>query len=74
MKKRNIKITKREHFFKDYASSSNVQILKSFNPELKLNVNESAIKSKLIELLTQLKGFKFMATLVLVFIQAQKQK
>ena len=28
---------------------------------------ESTIKSKLIELLTQLKGFEFVATLVLVF-------
>ena len=28
---------------------------------------ESTIKSKLVELLTQLKGFEFVATLVLVF-------
>ena len=41
-------------------------ILNSFNPELQLGT-ESAIESKLIELLTQLKGFKFVTTLVLVF-------
>ena len=55
-----------------------------FNSELQLKDTESAIKSKLIELLTQLKGFKFVTALVLVFkkikqsmtifIQAQKQK
>ena len=36
-------------------------------PELQLKDTESAIKSKLIELLTQLRGFKFVTTLVLVF-------
>ena len=45
--------------------------MNSFNPELQLKDTESGIKtgikSKLIKLLTQLKGFKFMATLVLVF-------
>ena len=38
-----------------------------FNTEVLLKDAESAIKSKLIELLTQLKGFKFVATLVSVF-------
>ena len=66
----------------------NVEILNSFNPELQLKDTESAVKSKLRELLTQLRGFKFVTTLVLVFkkieskykksmtifIQAQKQK
>ena len=72
-------------FFK---SSYNVEILNSFNPELQLKDTESAIKSKLIDLLTQLKGFKFVTTFFLVFkkiesegktkndnfIQNQKQK
>ena len=35
------------------------------NPELQLRDTESAIITKLIELLTQLRGFKFMTTLVL---------
>ena len=41
--------------------------LNSFNPELQLKGTASAIKSKLVELLTQLKGFKFVAALGLVF-------
>ena len=41
--------------------------MNSFNPELELKDTESAIKSKLIELLTQLKSFKFVTTLVLAF-------
>ena len=62
--------------------------MNSFNTELQLKDTESTIKSKLIELLTQLKGIKFVTTVVLVFkkieskdktntsmfIQAQKQK
>ena len=62
-----MQITKREHAFKGSARTYNVEILNSFNPELQLKDTESAIKSKLIELLTQLKGFKFVTTLVLVF-------
>ena len=42
-------------------------ILNSFNPELQLKDTESAIKIKLIELLAQLRGFKCVTTLVLVF-------
>ena len=38
-----------------------------FNPELQLKDIESAINSKLIELLTQLRGFKFVTVLFLVF-------
>ena len=41
--------------------------MNSFNPELQLKDTESAIKGKLIELLSQLRGFKFVTTLVLVF-------
>ena len=36
-------------------------------------VTESAIKSKLMELLTQLKGFKFVATIVLVFKKIESE-
>ena len=46
-------------------SSCNVEILNSFNPELQLKQSESAIKSKLIDLLSEC--FKFVTTLVLVF-------
>ena len=47
-------MAKREHAFKGYASTYNVETLNSFNPELQLKDAESAIKSNLIELLTQL--------------------
>ena len=67
MNEKNVKITKRALAFKGYASSYNVAILNSFNPELQLKDTESAIKNKLTELLTQLKGFKFVAALVLMF-------
>ena len=66
MNEKNVKITKRSHAFKRYASSY-VEILNSFNPELQLKDTESATKNKLIDLLNELKGFKFMTTLVLVF-------
>ena len=44
-----VKITKRSRAFKGYASSYNVEILNSFNPELQLKDTESAIKNKLID-------------------------
>ena len=62
-----MKITKRDHAFKGHESTYNVGILNSFNPELQLKDSQSAIEIKLIELLTQLRGVKFVATLVLVF-------
>ena len=79
LNEKNVKIAKGEHAFKGYASTYNIEILSSFNPELQLKDTESAITSKLIELLTQLKAFKFVTTSVLVFkeldfIHAQKQK
>ena len=64
LKEKNVKITKQEHAFKGYASSYNVDILNSFNSKLHL---QYGIKSKLTELLSQLKGFKVVTTLVLVF-------
>ena len=73
MNEKNIKITKREHAFKGYASTYNVEILNSFNPELQLKNFMSAIKSKLIELLTQLREFKFVALLALVFKKIESE-
>ena len=67
LNKKNIKIRKREHTFKGYASTYNDEIIKSFNPELQIKDTESAIKSKLKELLSQLRGFKFLTTFVLLF-------
>ena len=82
MNEKNIKTTKIEHAFKNFESTFNIGLLYSFNPALQLKATESAIKSKLIELSTKLKHFKFVTILVLVFknqsmsifIQAQKQK
>ena len=68
-----MKIIRRAHAFKSFASSYNVAILDSFNPELQLKDTESTIKSKLIDVLTQLKGFKFVATLVLVFKKIESE-
>ena len=62
---KNVKITKLSHAFKGYASSNNVTILNSFNPELQLKDAESTIKNKLMDLLSELKCFKFVTKLVL---------
>ena len=67
MNEKNVKITKRLHTFKGYGSIYNVKMLNSFNSELQLKDTESAIKSKLIELLSELSGFRFVTILVLVF-------
>ena len=56
--------------FNGFASTYNVKILNSFNPELGLKDTESAIKSKLTELLTQLKGAETLFS-VLKKIQSQ---
>ena len=39
--------TKREHTSKGFASTYNVEILNSFNPELQLRDTESTVKNKL---------------------------
>ena len=65
--KENLKITKRKHAFKGFSSTYNVEILSSFNPELKLKATDSGNKNKLKKLLSELRGFKFLTTLVLVF-------
>ena len=44
----------------------------SFIPELHLKDTESAIKNKLIDSLTELKGFKVVTTLVLEFKKTQR--
>ena len=73
LKEENVKLRKWEHAFKGYASTYNVEILNSLDREPHLKDIESAIKSKLIELLTQLKGFKFVKILVLVFKKIESE-
>ena len=41
--------------------------MNSFNPELELKDTESAIKSKLIEVCSEIRGFRFETELVLMF-------
>ena len=54
---KNVKITKRSHSYKGYASFYNFNILNSFNPEIQLKDTESAIRNKLTDLLSELRGF-----------------
>ena len=56
-----------------FPSTQNVEVLSSFKSELQLKDTESAAKSKLIELLTPLKGFKFVTTLILVFKKTESK-
>ena len=56
-----------EHAFEGFGNTYNTGSLNSFNPELLLKDTEYIIKSKLIKILTQLKGFKFVTGLVIVF-------
>ena len=65
------KITKQPHAFRGYASSYDVEILNSFNAELCLKDTASAIKKKLMDLLTELNDFKFVTKLVLEFKKIQ---
>ena len=61
---KNAKLTKRSHAYKGYASSYNIDNLNSFNPELQLTDTESAIRKNLIDLLSHLRRFKLVTTLV----------
>ena len=63
----NVKIKKQAYIFTGFASSYNVKISNSFNPELQLIDTESAIKIKAKKLLTKLRRLKCVTTLVLVF-------
>ena len=63
LNQKNAKITKRSHAFKGYTSPYNVEILNCFKPDLQHKDTDSEIKNNLIDLLTELKGFKFVTTL-----------
>lgn len=66
------KITKRSHAFKNYARSYNVEIWNYFNSELQLIDTKSAFNNKFAELLNELRGFKFVLTLILVLKPPRK--
>ena len=55
----------KQYHAQGYVSTYNVEIINSFNPELQIKDTESAVSNKLKDLLTELKGFKFMTALVL---------
>ena len=65
--KNNVKIKIKAHAFKGFANSYNIEILYSFNSELQLKDVKTTIENKLKKLLAELRGFKFVTTLVLVF-------
>ena len=73
LNKKNVKIRKQKHVFKGFVSTYNVEILNSFNREIQLKDTESAIKCNVIKLLTQLRGFTFVTTLVLLFKKIQSE-
>ena len=64
---KNAKTTKQSHAYKGYSITYNVLISSSFNSELHLKDPESWNRKKLINLLVELKGFKFAKTLILEF-------
>ena len=53
--------------FKDYVSFHNVETLNTFNPEIQLKDTDLQLKTNWKSILTQLKAFKFVTTLVLAF-------
>lgn len=61
------KITKRYHAYKGHASPYNIDISSLSNSEQQLKDFESASRNKLIDLLTELRGFKFETTLFIEF-------
>ena len=63
------KIMKCFHAYKDCASTYNTEMSNSFNPELQIKDAESVIRNNLIDLLTELKRFKFVVTMVLEWHQ-----
>ena len=55
---------KRSHVYKSYVSTYNIQIRSSSDLEQQLKDTNSAIRSKLKDLLNELTGFKFVKTLL----------
>ena len=64
MDEKNAKITKQSPALKGCGNYYNDEV---FNPELLLENTESTIRNKLIDLLSELKGFKLVTILVLEF-------
>ena len=58
LNKKNVKITKQSYACRGNASTFNVELLNYFNPELRLKGIEIVNRNKLIDLLSELRGFK----------------
>ena len=58
---------------KNNKTSNEIEILNSSDPELQHKDTESAIKNKLKKLLSELKGFKSVITLVLVLKKIESE-
>ena len=61
------KIMKESHAYRGHASTYNVEISNSFNDKLQIKDTKSVIRNTLKDLLSKLKVFKFVKTLVLEF-------
>ena len=61
------KIKKQSHAYEGYASTYNVEISNSVNPELQLQDAKSTIRDKLKDLLTELKKIELVTAMVLEF-------
>lgn len=57
VRKKTRKTIKKAHAFKNYAQNYNFEFLNSCNPELQLKNTESVNKNKLINSLSELRGF-----------------
>ena len=60
-------MTKQSHPSNGYVSTYDVEILKYFNPELQLKDTETEMRNKQKDLLTELKGLKFVMTVFFLF-------
>ena len=64
---KNAEMTQRSHAYRGYASNYCAEILNFLNHELQLKDTESIIRDKLEDLLSELRRFKFVATIALEF-------
>ena len=67
MDEKNAKPTKQSNAYEGYANTYSIEVLNSFNLQLQLKDTVSAIKNKLIDLLSEMKRFKLVTKLVLEF-------
>ena len=53
--------------YKGYVSTCNIEIMNTYNPGPQLKDTESAIRIRIKDLMSGVKGFKFVTALVLEF-------